>query len=192
MPSHPLISALALLIAMLALGGCGSTLATLEAGPIEEDPGKRTLAQQVEDESIETKAIVNIRAADDAFDAANFLVVSYNGYVLAAGQVPTQALKDKVSDVLRKIDGVRRIYNEIEVGPNTTSTEYANDVWLTTQVKSALLIGSDTPSGRVKVVTERGIVFLMGLLTPDEADRVAATAADVGGVKRVVRLFELI
>lgn len=192
MSTHPLFPALALLGAMLALSGCGSTLATFEADAIEEDPGKRTLAQQVEDESIETKAIVNIRAADDAFDNANFLVVSYNGYVLAAGQVPTQALKDKVSDVLRKIDGVRRIYNELEVGPNTTSSEYANDVWLTTQVKSALLIGSDTPSGRVKVVTERGIVYLMGLLTPDEANRVAATAADVGGVKRVVRLFELI
>lgn len=176
----------------LTLAGCGTTLATLESDAIEEDPGERSLAQQVEDESIETKAIVNIRAADDAFDDANFLVISYNGYVLAAGQVPTQALKDEVSNVLRKIGGVRRIYNEIEIGPNASSGDYANDVWITTQVKSALLISSDTPAGRVKVATEKSVVYLMGLLTPEEADRVAATAADVRGVSRVVRLFELI
>lgn len=182
--------ALGLLLSMLT--GCGTLLATFETDTIDEDPGKRTIAQQIEDESIETKAIVNIRALDSAFDEANLVAVAYNGFVLVAGQVFKQDLKDQVPNVLRKIAGVRRIYNELEVRPNASTEVHANDVWLTTQVKSKLLITSDTPSTRVKVVTENSVVYLMGLLTPEEADRVADVAASINGVSRVVRLFELI
>lgn len=184
-----------LLTAMLLsalLTGCGSILAGLEADPIEEDPGERSLAQKVLDESIETKAIVNINAADEGFDDARFVVVSFKGYVLVAGEVPTKALKEQVNGVLRGIEGVRRIYNELEVGPNSDTEARANDAWLTSKVKTALLFASDTPSGRVKVVTENGVVYLMGLLTAEEAERVANEAAGVIGVKRVVQLFELI
>lgn len=176
----------------LTLTGCGSVLATLEPGPIEEDPGKRTVAQQILDESIETKAVVNIHAEDDGYDAANFSVVSFNGFVLLTGEVPNQQLKDSASDVLRKIKGVRRIYNELVVGPNSDGESEAKDVWLTTKVKTALLADTDTPSLRVKVVTENGTVYLMGLLTSAEADRVADRVAGITGVQRVVRLFELI
>jgi osmotically-inducible protein OsmY len=87
---------------------------------------------------------------------------------------------------------VRRIYNELVVGPNSDSSADANDVWLTTKVKTALIATSNTPGMRVKVVTENGVVYLMGLLTPEEAERVSDTVANIIGVKRVVRLFELI
>lgn len=179
-------------ILLIALSGCGSMMATFESDTIEEDPGERSFSQQVEDESIETKAIVNIHAANEDFDSADFLVVSYNGYVLIAGEVASQALKDQASSVVREIPGVRRIYNEMEIGrPSDAKTE-ASDVWITAQVKSVLLFGSDTPSMRVKVVTENSVVYLMGLLTPEEAHRVAEEAAEVKGVTRVVQLFEVI
>jgi osmotically-inducible protein OsmY len=179
-------------IFFIALSGCGSMMATFESDTIEEDPGERSFSQQVEDESIETKAIVNIHAASEDFDSADFLVVSYNGYVLIAGEVASQALKDQASSVVREIPGVRRIYNEMEIGrPSDAKTE-ASDVWITAQVKSVLLFGSDTPSMRVKVVTENSVVYLMGLLTPEEAQRVAEEAAEVKGVTRVVQLFEII
>ena len=84
---------LALLCTCLALCGCGSFLASMESNSMEEDPGERTMGQQLEDESIETKAIVNIHAANEAFDDAHLVVVSYNGYVLLAGQVHSEALK---------------------------------------------------------------------------------------------------
>ena len=161
----------ALLTLLVSLAGCGTVLATFEADKIEEDPGERTVAQQVLDESIETKAVVNIRAHDDAFDKAKFLVVAYNGYVLICGEVPTGTLIDEASNVVRNIDGVRRIYNELVVAPNSTTETDANDIWLTTKVKTALLTHSNTPSMRVKVVTENGVVYLMGLLTPEEAER---------------------
>ena len=180
------------LLMTLGLAGCGALLVAVGSDPINEDPGERTLAQQVLDESIETKAVVNIKAADDRFRKAKLLIVSYNGYVLLTGEVPDQTLKDQAADVVRDINGVRRIYNELNVGPNSDSNADANDVWLTTKVKTALLTTSNTPGMRVKVVTENGVVYLMGLLTPEEADRVSDTAADIIGVQRVVRLFEII
>ena len=181
-----------MILCLTYLTGCGSILATFESNSIEDEPGERSLAEQVLDESIETKAIVNIRAANAAFDDLGFLVVSYNGYVLIAGEVPNQGLKDEASAVLREIEGVRRIYNELVIGPKSTSGTEANDVWLTTKIKTALLTDSEVPSLRVKVVTENSVVYLMGLLSTEEANRTAAAAADVDGVTRVVRLFELI
>lgn len=176
----------------MSLAGCGSILASFESNPIEDDPGERTMAQQFADESIETKAIVNIRASDDRFDQANLVVVSYNGFVLLAGQVSSEELKAKATDVVRKIREVRRIYNEMEVAAPSSAMTRSSDTWITTKVKSWLLGSPDTPGMRVKVVTENGVVYLMGLVTREEAERVAKEAADISGVQRVVRLFELI
>jgi len=179
-----------LLLGMIS--GCGSIMSSAGAGPIEEDPGERTFGQQMTDESIETKAKVNINAADEGYDAAHLSVVSFNGFVLLVGQVPSEELKTLATDVVRKIEDVRRIYNELEVGEATGAGVRTNDTWITTQVKSKLLASSDTPGRRVKVVTENSVVYLMGLLTEAEAERVALEAAEVGSVERVVQLFELI
>ena len=177
---------------VIALQGCGSIMASAGAGPIEEDPGERTLGQQMTDESIETKAKVNINAASEGYDDAHLSIVSYNGFVLLVGQVSSQELKSLATDVVRKIEDVRRIYNELEIGEATGAGTRTNDTWITTQVKSKLLASSDTPGQRVKVVTENSVVYLMGLLTEAEADRVALEAAEVSSVERVVQLFELI
>ncbi len=174
------------------LSGCGAIMSSAGAGPIEDDPGERTLGQQMTDESIETKAKVNINAADDGYDDAHLSIVSYNGFVLVAGQVPSEALKALATDVVREIEDVRRIYNELEVGPETSAGTRSSDTWITTQVKSKLLASSDTPGTRVKVVTENSVVYLMGLLTALEGDRVALEAAEVSGAERVVKLFEII
>lgn len=187
-----LIAPLALLLSTLLLGGCGTMLASVEANPIEDPPDRRTLAQQVEDESIEVKAIVNIHAADKRFDQSHLIAVSYNGFVLLAGQVENAELKTLAANEVRDIKGVRRIYNELEVGPPTSALTRTNDAWITTKIKSWLLGNTDTPGLRTKVVTENGVVYLMGLVTQRDADRIADVAASVNGVKRVVQLFEII
>ena len=174
------------------LSGCGSIMSSAGAGPIEEDPGERTVGQQLTDESIETKAKVNINASDEGYDDAHLSIVSFNGFVLLAGQVPSEALKTLATDVARKIEGVRRIYNELEIGPATSLGTRSHDTWITTKVKSKLLASSDTPGTRVKVVTENSVVYLMGLLTEEEADRVSLEAAEVSSAERVVQLFEMI
>jgi osmotically-inducible protein OsmY len=183
---------LSLCAASALLSGCGTIMSSAGAGPIEEDPGERTFAQQMADESIETKAMVNINAADEGYEQAHLSIVSYNGFLLLAGQVPSEALKVLATDVARDLEAVRRIYNELEVGPETSAGTRTNDTWITTQVKSKLLASSDTPGRRVKVVTENAVVYLMGLLTAEEADRSALEAAEVKSVARVVQLFEII
>jgi osmotically-inducible protein OsmY len=186
-------STLALLTcALLLLSGCGSLLATMQTDTITDEPTERTLAQQFEDESIETKARVNIHAADDAFDDAHLVIVSYNGYVLLAGQLGSEALKAKATEVVRKIHGVRRIYNELEIASPSSVMTRTSDAWITAKVKSWLLGRSDTEGTRVKVVTENGVVYLMGLVTREESQRITDTAATISGVQRVVRLFELV
>lgn len=187
-----LVTLLLLSVTVACLSGCGAIMSSAGAGPIEEDDGERTLAQQVADESIETKAKVNINAASEGYDNAHLTIVSYNGFVLLAGQVPSEDLKTLAADVVREVDDVRRIYNELEIGPAVTAGTITNDTWITTQVKSKLLASSDTPGTRVKVVTENSVVYLMGLLTEAEADRVALEAAEVSGAERVVKLFEII
>ncbi len=181
-----------LLCASFSLSGCGSFLASMESNTMEDDPGERTMGQQLDDESIETKSIVNIRAANDAFDESHLVVVSYNGYVLLAGQVHSEALKTQATEVLRSIRNVRRIYNELEIASPSSGMTRSSDTWITTKVKSYLLGNTGIEGGRVKVVTENGVVYLMGLATQAEADRVADTAAGISGVQRVVRIFEII
>ena len=181
-----------LLALLLPLSGCGSLLATMEADPIEDDPGARTLGRVIEDDNIETKAIVNIHAADSAFDKSHVVVVSYNGYVLLAGQVNSETLKAMATDVVRDIRGVRRIYNELEIAAPSSLMTRTSDTWITAKVKSWLLGASDIEGTRVKVLTEDGVVYLLGLATKDEIERISDSAAGISGVQRVVRLFEVI
>jgi osmotically-inducible protein OsmY len=181
---------IALILSLLLCTGCGSMLSATDAEPIKDDTGKRTYGARMDDESIETKATVNINAADPGFDAAHFNVVSYNSYVLIVGQVPSQELKDKASAVVREIRRVRRIYNELEVTGNVSMLTRSSDTFITSKVKSALLASSETEGNRVKVVTENGVVYLMGLASQAEAARIVDTASGTYGVRKVVRLFE--
>ena len=174
----------------LSLSGCGSLLATLQTEPIEDHPGDRTLGQLIEDDNIETKAIVNIHAANQSFHDANLVAVCYNGYLLLAGQVNSESLKSQATAVVRKIHGVRRIYNELEIAAPSSGMTRSSDTWITTKVKSWLLGNSDIEGTGVKVITENGVVYLMGLVTRKEAKRVTDEAAGVAGVQRVVQLFE--
>jgi osmotically-inducible protein OsmY len=182
----------ALLFSTLLLAGCGSFLSAIGSEPIEDDPGERTMGAKMDDESIETKAQVNINAADEGFKAAHFTVTSYNGFVLIVGQVPDEALRQKASDILRDIRKVRRIYNELEVRGNTSAMTRSSDAWLTTKVKSTFLANNTIEGNRVKVMTENGVVYLMGLVSKTEAERIVDSASGHGGVQKVVRLFEYI
>ncbi len=184
------IFALLLACCWLALSGCGSLLASMQMGPIDDHPRERTLAQIFEDDNIETKVTVNIHAENEAYHDAHLVVVSYKGYVLLAGQVNDDALKSGATKVVRKVQGVRRIYNELEIGPPSSAIKRTTDAYITTRIKSELLSSSDIEGTRIKVVTENGVVYLMGLVTQQEADLISDKAARVSGVRRVVRLFE--
>ncbi|MDG2045990.1 MAG: BON domain-containing protein [Halioglobus sp.] len=177
---------------LLALSGCGSLLSSMQVGSIDDPPNKRTLGRMIEDDNIETKAMVNIHASNDAYENAHLVVVSYNGYVLLAGQVGDKSLKSRATSVVRKIQNVRRIYNELEVGPPISNLTSGKDSWVTSKIKSVLLTSDNIESSQIKVVTENSVVYLMGLVTEKEAKHVKELAADVSGVSKVVSLFEII
>ena len=179
-------------LSALTLSGCGSFLATMQVDTIDDEPIERTMGQVIEDDNIETKSTVNIHAADQAFHDAHLTVVSYNGFVLLAGQVNDEKLKTKATEVVRKVHGVRRIYNELEIASPSSGMTRTSDTWITTKVKSWLLGSPDSEGTRVKVVTENGVVYLMGLATRAEAERISDKTAGISGVQRVVRLFELV
>jgi osmotically-inducible protein OsmY len=184
--------ALLLAPALLALSGCGSLLSSMNMGTIEDKPDERTMAQVLEDNNIETKLTVNLPAENEAFQNSHLIVVSYNGYVLLAGQVNDAILKDTATTVARKVKGVRRIYNELEISPPTSALTRTNDAYLTTKLKSSLLTNSDIAGTHIKVVTENSVVYLMGLASAQEAEQVSRIASKVSGVHRVVPLFEQI
>jgi osmotically-inducible protein OsmY len=176
----------------LPLSGCGSILSSMGMGKIDDPPKERTLAQMIEDDNIETKATVNIHAENEAYYDAHLVVVSYNGFVLLAGQVNDTTLKAKATEIVRKVQGVRRIYNELEIGPPSSAMTRTSDAWITTKVKSWLLSNDDVRGTPVKVVTENGVVYLMGLVTQKEAGLIANNVSTMSGVRRVVKLFELV
>ena len=183
--------ALLLASTMLASSGCGSLLSSMRMGTIEDQPDERTMAQVLEDNNIETKITVNLPAENEAFKKSHLTIVSYNGYVLLAGQVNDDILKETATSVTRKVKGVRRIYNELEIGAPTTALTRSRDALITTKVKASLLSDDDIKS-QIKVVTENGVVYLLGMVTPQEAEQAYRLSVSVSGVKRVVRLFEQI
>ena len=117
---------------------------------------------------------------------------SFNHRLLLTGQVPDEATRTKVEAVVRPIPDVRTVFNETVVSGATSFTSAGNDASLTTQVKARMLQDNRVPSIHVKVVTEAGVVYLMGLLTHAEADAATEVARGTSGVTKVVKLFEYI
>lgn len=177
----------------LTLSGCNTLLTATRDQPIDDNRGTRTLGSKVDDPVIETKVAVNIaKAHPDLKDASRIVVVSYNGIVLVAGQTPRSELKTLAGQTASKVQKVRKVHNELQITPPAGMLARSNDSWITSKIKSQMLFDSEVPSSRVKVVTENGIVYLMGLLTRQEADQATRVAQGVSGVQKIVRVFEYI
>ncbi len=186
-----------LLIAALLLAmstGCTSILvATTDENGMQENPGVRTAGTIVEDESIETKVTVNMKSMEPAFRDAHFNVVSHNGVVLMVGQVQSEALKIRAGQIAAEASAqVRRVHNELEVAGQTTLLSRTNDSWISTKVRTQMASNKDVPSGQIRVITENGVVYLMGMLSQAQGDRAALLARNIAGVSRVVKVFEYI
>lgn len=174
------------------VGGCAAVLDATHDGPIQPDPGERSFGTYIDDQQLETITKVNIGKAHPGLKAANIDVVSFNGVVLLTGQVPTNELRNLAGATAQQVHSVRQVYNEIQVRGTTSMLARTSDTWLTTKVKSALLTDKEIDSGRIKVVTENGVVYLMGLLTRQEAENAAEKTRTVGGVQKVVKAVEYI
>lgn len=188
---RPLSMTVVLLLALL-LSSCATLLDATTEDPIQLHPGKRTFGAMIDDEQLETIAQVNINKASPELNVAHINVVAYNGILLLTGQTSSGALRNLAGSTVNKIPKVRQVFNEIQVQGQTSVLARTNDSWLTTKVKTILLADKDTNSGRIKVVTESGVVYLMGLLSRIEADNVAQLVSTIGGVQKVVKAVEYI
>ncbi|WHI48298.1 BON domain-containing protein [Microbulbifer sp. ZKSA004] len=183
---------LAAFAATTLLAGCSTVLEATHDGPIQQDPGERSFGTYIDDQRIETVTTVNINKAHPDLKISNININSFNGVVLLTGQVPSQELRLLAGRTAEQVQNVRQVYNEIQVRGKVTLLASTSDTWLTTKVKSNLFANKEVDSGRIKIVTENGVVYLMGLLTPAEAERAAEVTRSVGGVQKVVKAVEYI
>lgn len=151
---------------------------------------RRTTGAQIEDERIETRGAGRLR--ENLGDRVHINIVSYNRQVLLTGEVPNEQDKQLAEQVVSRVENVRAIINELAVLAPSTLTQRSSDALVTGRVKSNLIDAKDLQSNAFKVVTERGVVYLLGRVTPREADRATDLARRTSGVQKVVRLFEII
>jgi osmotically-inducible protein OsmY len=184
---------LALLSVTLILQGCAAAVVGGAATTAVVAHDRRTTGIIVEDQAIELKAY-DALAKDPETKQSRIHVTSYNKVVLLTGQASSEAVRSKAEQLVSKVEQVRRVVNELEIGSTASLGEDTRDVALTTEVKLRLtkIKLPDFDPLRVKVVTERGVVFLMGLLTKQEAQAVTDEVRYISGVRRVVKVFEYI
>ena len=169
--------------APLALGGA-------MVGGAMSFTDRRTSGAQLEDEGIEYKAGSRLR--DALGERGHVNITSYNRTALLTGEVPTDADRSRAEQTVIGIENVRGIVNELAVGGSSSLTARTSDTILTSKVKASYLDAKDLQANTIKVVSERGTVYLMGRVTEREAGRAAELARSVGGVTRVVKVFEIL
>lgn len=178
---------LVLLVTTLALQGCFGVVATGVVGSVIMFDDRRSTGTQVDDQGIETKA-ENLLA--EKFSETHFNVVSFNRMVLVSGEAPTEEIKRQIGEAVAGLPNVRGIYNEMAVARVSALSSRSNDAYISSKVKARMVDSNRFNPNHIKVFTEAGTVFLMGLVTRKEADDATEITRTTTDVRRVVRLFE--
>ena len=181
-------------LALIITNSCSTILVnTTNREGIIEDPTERTAGAIVEDRSIETKIAVNLKAEEPAFRATSFNVISHNAVVLLVGQVESDELKAKATEIASRASAkIRRIHNALEISGRAGFISQGNDTWIATKVRTLFFANDEIPSDQVKVIVESGVVYLMGLISEETGEQAADVARNVSGVTEVVKFFEYI
>ena len=177
-----------LAVAVTGLSGCaplllGSAVAT---GIMVTD--RRTSGAQVEDQAIEIKIASAVR--QELGDRIHLNVTSFNRKVLLTGEVTTAAEKERIEKIAQSQENVQSVVNDLAQMPASSLTQRSKDTVITSRVKAAFIDAKDLQANAVKVVTDRGIVYLMGRVTSREAKRATDIVRGMGGVVKVVRVFD--
>jgi len=182
------------LVASLVISGALSGCATLVVGAATQSAmlavDRRSTGAQVDDQTIELRAVGTV--ANLLGDKGNVSVTSYNRVALLTGEVPTEADRRAVETAVAKIENVRAVVNELAVMPNSSFTQQSNDALITGKVKAGFFDAKELQFASIKVVTERGVVYLMGRVTEAEAAQASNVARSTSGVQKVVKVFEII
>ncbi|MDN6313965.1 MAG: BON domain-containing protein [Halomonas sp.] len=170
---------------LLLLGGCATNSATNQS-----HYGQRTNDVQAIDATIEDQVAKALVHADARLGDARIRPHSFNGAVLLVGQVPSEELRDKAGQVAGQLRGVETVHNELSVAARLPTSQRLTDTWLTTNVIGQLATNDHIDSSKLKVTTENASVYLMGIVSRQEAERIVAAVSSVAGVQRIVKVFE--
>jgi osmotically-inducible protein OsmY len=176
------------LVSVIALTGCvAAVVGGAAAGGYLVGEDRRTAAIMADDESIELRVASRV---SEKYPAAHVSATSYNRTVLLTGEAPTAEAKADIERIAREVPNVRGTVNELTVGLATVLSSRANDSYITSKVKARFVDNGRFNPVHVKVTTENGVVYLLGIVNKQEADRATEIARTTAGVKRVVRVFE--
>jgi osmotically-inducible protein OsmY len=172
-----------------ALQGCFPLAVTGVGAAAVMVSDRRTTGTYIEDEAIEWKVIGKVR---DRFRNAHVNAVSFNRRVLLTGEAPDEEAKKQIEEAVRSIDNVKDVVNELQVAGASSLASRGNDALVTSNVKARMVNNGKFSPVHVKVVTEAGAVFLMGLVSVQEGDAAVEIARTTSGVSRVVKVFEYV
>ncbi len=178
--------------AMIFLQGCTPIVVGAAGTGVVVAHDRRTTGTIIEDQAIELKANTAFYEDKEIDESSHVNVTSYNMVVLITGETPSEETRQRIGNMVSEIPKVTHVYNELTVAAPSSLVSRSSDSLITSKVKTKLLTLKNFDGTRVKVVTEKGIVYLMGLLTHEESDRATDAARRVGGVQRVVKLFQYI
>jgi osmotically-inducible protein OsmY len=177
---------------LFLLSGCSSVINVTRDKPIIEDKSERSLGEIIDDEIIETKALVNLRETSAELDKSHLVVVSYNGTVLLAGQVASEDILQQAGAIVSGLGEVHTLHNQLTAEPALNFVIRTSDTWITSKIKTKMLTDGAIDGGNIKVVTENSTVYLLGLIKREMATKAADLARNTSGVERVVKIFEYI
>jgi osmotically-inducible protein OsmY len=189
-PTRVLCALLGAACVGVALSGCVALAGGAMVGGSMLAVDRRSTGVQVDDQGIELKAVSAVGSASG--DRGHINITSYNRVVLLTGEMPTEADRVAAEAAAGRVAGVTGVVNDLAVMPNASLGSISNDTIITGKVKAAFLDTSQLQVSSIKVVTERGTVYLLGRVTEAEATRAAEVTRGVGGVRKVVKVFEII
>lgn len=170
------------------------TIAALALTLLVSGCSNRSIGNSIDDKLLDpdVRSAVQKASPDLTSPTSHIVVSSYNGIVLLAGQTPREELKQTAEKAANSVQGVKKVYNELQILPPTSLIARSNDSLLTAQIKTEMLANSNVPSTNIKVITENGIVYLLGLVTRQEAQSATQVVQGVSGVQKVIKLFQYI
>lgn len=185
-----LISLLPILLSGCAAAVVGAGAAAGTTATIAHD--RRTTGTFIEDQAIELKAVKSFFFDKEINDSSHINVTSYNTVVLITGETPSKDIRQRIVNIVKTTPKVTHVYDELTIAAPSSWTSRASDSLITSKVKTKLLTLKNFDGTRVKVVTEKGVVYLMGLLTRAESDVATRETQQTGGVQKVVKLFQYV
>ncbi|HXE40785.1 MAG TPA: BON domain-containing protein, partial [Azonexus sp.] len=182
------LAAATLAVALPMLQGCvPAMIGGAAAVGVMSASDRRSTGVQTDDETTEWKAAQRVPEKYKAFSHLNF--TSYNRRVLITGEVPNEEAKAQIGEQVRQIEGVREVFNELNIAPVSPLGNRTNDSYITSKLKARLVDSNQLSANHIKVVTENGVAYLMGIVNDREAKVAVAVARTTDGVRRVVTIM---